>query len=67
MLFDDGLDIDTSKVKGKPKSQVNMNDLYEVLEVKYEGLKEKLMMEMAKHGAGKICFIQDSHSCWFKC
>jgi hypothetical protein len=53
MLFDDGLDIDPSKVKGKPKGHVNMNDLYEVLEMKYEALKEKLMLEMAKHGAGK--------------
>ncbi|XP_053377355.1 trichohyalin-like isoform X2 [Mercenaria mercenaria] len=51
MLFDDGLDIDESKIKGKPKGQVNMSDLNELLEMKYEALKEKLMMEMAKQAA----------------
>ncbi|KAL4226590.1 hypothetical protein ACF0H5_014574 [Mactra antiquata] len=51
MLFDDGLDVEVSKVKGKPKSQVNMTDLNELLELKYTALREKLMMEMAKQTA----------------
>lgn len=52
MLFDDGLDVDVSKMKGRPKAQVNMSDLNELLEMKYESLKEKLMIEMAREASG---------------
>ncbi|XP_052249024.1 uncharacterized protein LOC127856876 isoform X2 [Dreissena polymorpha] len=48
MLFDDGLDVDDTEVKDKPKSQVTLADLNELLDVKYEKLKQKLMMEMAR-------------------
>ena len=53
MLFDDGMDVDDTEVKIKPKgSQVTVSDLNELLECKYETLKEKLVSEMAKQASG---------------
>lgn len=52
MLFDDGIDVDDTEVKVRSKGQVTMNDLNELLERKYEALKEKLLMELARQAAG---------------
>ncbi|KAH3892172.1 hypothetical protein DPMN_016284 [Dreissena polymorpha] len=58
MLFDDGLDVDDTEVKDKPKSQVTLADLNELLDVKYEKLKQKLMMEMARLASSMfICWL----------
>lgn len=54
MLFDDGLEVDDTEVKIKSKgNQVAVSDLNELLERKYETLKEKLILEMARQAAGK--------------
>lgn len=54
MLFDDGLDVDDTEVKVKSKGQVAISDLNELLERKYEMLKNKLIWEMAKQAAGRL-------------
>jgi len=54
MLFDDGLYPDDTEVKVKPKGHVTVTDLNQLLEVKYNKLKDKLMQEMAKQAAGEI-------------
>ena len=61
MLFDDGLDVDESKVKVTSKTEVTMGDLMEILETKYNKLKDKLFLEIAKQAAGKFKFSYNAY------
>lgn len=51
MLFDDGLDVEEGQRKIRSKAHVTTNDLNELLEIKYESIREKLLLEMAQQAA----------------
>jgi len=54
MLNDDGLDTEDADLEQQSKDHVTMNDLMEALEVKYDLLREKLLLEMASNSAGNF-------------
>ena len=51
MINDDGMDTEED-VQEATKDHLTMNDLMEVLEVKYDSLREKILTEMASLSAG---------------
>ncbi|XP_022298182.2 uncharacterized protein LOC111107326 isoform X1 [Crassostrea virginica] len=48
MLFDDGMEVEDLEFLDASKDHVTLNDLMDALETKYELLREKLLLEMAR-------------------
>lgn len=48
MLFDDGLEVEDLESHDASKDHVTLNDVMDALESKYELLREKLLLEMAR-------------------
>ncbi|KAK3102812.1 hypothetical protein FSP39_014083 [Pinctada imbricata] len=48
MLFDDGLEPDDAEAPSRPTNQLTLNNVMEMLDTKYDLLREKLLMEMAR-------------------
>ncbi|XP_062600408.1 trichohyalin-like [Saccostrea cucullata] len=48
MLFDDGLEVEDLESQDASKDHVTINDIMDAMETKYELLREKLLLEMAR-------------------
>ena len=57
MLFDDGMEVEDLEFLDASKDHVTLNDLMDALETKYELLREKLLLEMARLSSG--LFLRD--------
>ena len=53
LLYDDGIDYG-EEVPERTKQTVGVNDLFDALEIKYNILRRKLLLEMLKKDTGQI-------------
>ena len=53
MLFDDGMEADDIEAPVRVSNEISLNTVLEMVDTKYDLLRQKLLMEMAKMAACK--------------